>query len=84
MGWRTAGREIAAVRAMAVVVYVAALTTSVLVGPWVLVLFLPALVGSVAAVRLVRRGVLGADATRRARTACDNRACDQGAGGRRP
>ncbi|MCQ1576108.1 hypothetical protein NNW97_04140 [Streptomyces parvus] len=81
---RAAGREIGAVRAMAVAVYAAAVVTSVLAGPRVLALFLPALIGSVAAVRLVRRGVLGDEATRRARTACDNRVRDQGAGGRRP
>ncbi|GGP37376.1 hypothetical protein GCM10010231_05970 [Streptomyces sindenensis] len=84
MAGRAAGREIGAVRAMAVAVYAAAVAASVLAGPWVLVLFLPALIGSVAAVRLVRRGVLGDEATRRVRTACDNRSDDQGAGGRRP
>lgn len=56
---RAAGIEIAAVRALAVAVYAAAVGTSVLVGPRALVLFLPALIGSVAAVRLVRRGALG-------------------------
>ncbi|MFI2316864.1 hypothetical protein [Streptomyces sp. CB00072] len=84
---RAAGIEIAAVRALAVAVYAAAAGTSVLAGPGALVLFLPALIGSVAAVRLVRRGALGcagAEAARRTRVACDNRVRDQGAGGRRP
>ncbi|MGX1948778.1 hypothetical protein [Streptomyces sp. CB02115] len=81
---RAARVEIAAVRALAVAVYAAAVGTSVLVGPRALVLFLPALIGSVAAVRLVRRGALGAEAARRTRVACDNRVRDQGAGGRRP
>lgn len=56
---RAAGIEIAAVRALAVAVYAAAAGTSVLAGPGALVMFLPALIGSVAAVRLVRRGALG-------------------------
>ncbi|WP_179500004.1 hypothetical protein [Streptomyces sp. WZ.A104] len=76
--------EIGAARAVAVVVYAAAVATSVLAGPWVLMLFLPALIGSVVAARLVRRGVLEAPAVRKAGGACDNQACDQGAGGRRP
>ncbi|WP_405193424.1 hypothetical protein [Streptomyces anulatus] len=81
---RAAGIEIAAVRVLAVAVYAAAAGTSVLAGPGALVLFLPALIGSVAAVRLVRRGALGAEAARGAPVACDNRVRDQGAGGRRP
>lgn len=56
---RAAGVEIAAVRALALAVYAAAVGTSVLAGPWMLVLFLPAMIGSVVAVRLVRRGALG-------------------------
>ncbi|MEU4025250.1 hypothetical protein [Streptomyces anulatus] len=56
---RAAGIEVAAVRALAVAVYAAAVGTSVLAGPWMLVLFLPAMIGSVVAVRLVRRGALG-------------------------
>ncbi|WP_406117272.1 hypothetical protein [Streptomyces anulatus] len=88
---RAAGIEIAAVRALAVAVYAAAAGTSVLAGPGALVLFLPALIGSVAAVRLVRRGAPVArrgapvaEAARGTRGACDNRVRDQGAGGRRP
>ncbi|GGY75989.1 hypothetical protein GCM10010342_74650 [Streptomyces anulatus] len=81
---RAAGIEIAAVRALAVAVYAAAAGTSVLAGPGALVLFLPALIGSVAAVRLVRRGAPVAEAARGTRVACDNRVRDQGAGGRRP
>ncbi|MFJ2432092.1 hypothetical protein ACIOWM_02620 [Streptomyces anulatus] len=79
-----AGIEVAAVRALAVAVYAAAVGTSVLAGPRMLVLFLPAMIGSVVAVRLVRRGAPTAQAARRPRAACDNRVRDQGAGGRRP
>ncbi|QYA99338.1 hypothetical protein KZO11_22560 [Streptomyces anulatus] len=81
---RAAGVEIAAVRVLAVAVYAAALGTSVLAGPRMLVLFLPAMIGSVVAVRLVRLGAPTAEAARRTRVACDNRVRDQGAGGRRP
>lgn len=79
-----AGVEVAVVRALAAAVYAAALGTSVLAGPRMLVLFLPAMIGSVVAVRLVRRGATAAEAARRSRAACDNRVRDQGAGGRRP
>ncbi|MYR97381.1 MULTISPECIES: hypothetical protein [unclassified Streptomyces] len=73
--------EVAAVWAVAGVVYALAVLCAVLRGPWMLLSFLPALVGVLVAVWCVRRGVLVAV---NARAVGDNRIRDQGAGGRRP
>ncbi len=56
----TAGRaraELAAVCALAVLVYGSAVVGVVLGGPWMLVWFLPALLGSLVAVWCVRHGI---------------------------
>ncbi|WNF28935.1 hypothetical protein RI138_20080 [Streptomyces sp. C11-1] len=73
--------EIAAVRAVAVLVYALALLCAMLEGPRLLLYFLPALLGSLIAVWCVRQGVLAAV---RGRAVGDNRPSDYGAGGRRP
>ncbi|MFJ8844167.1 hypothetical protein ACIRFF_14820 [Streptomyces cyaneofuscatus] len=73
--------EVGAVWAVAGVVYALAVLCAVLRGPWMLLYFLPALVGVLIAVWCVRRGVLVAVD---ARAVGDNRIRDQGAGGRRP
>ncbi|MFE2295149.1 hypothetical protein [Streptomyces sp. NPDC059452] len=73
--------EIRAVWAVAGSVYALAVLCAVARGPQTLLYFLPALVGVLVAVWCVRQGVLVAV---RARAVGDNRACDQGAGGRRP
>lgn len=55
--------ELAAVQALAVLVHGAAVAGVVLGGPWTLVWFLPALLGSLVAVWCVRYGIrLGASA----------------------
>ncbi|MEU2795139.1 hypothetical protein [Streptomyces sp. NPDC007117] len=74
--------EIAAIRAVAALVSGLALLCAVLKGPQLLLLFLPALLGSLVAVWCVQQGVLAAVRGRRA--VGDNHPRDQGAGGRRP
>ncbi|MFJ1591895.1 hypothetical protein ACIOD0_16840 [Kitasatospora albolonga] len=73
--------EIAAIGAVAGLVYALAALCAVVRGPQTLLFFLPALLGAPVAVWCVRQGVLVAV---NARAVGDNRACDQGAGGRRP
>ncbi|MBT2376645.1 MULTISPECIES: hypothetical protein [unclassified Streptomyces] len=63
------------------VVYGLAVLCAVARGPWALLYFSPALLGSLIAVWCVRRGVLVAVD---ARAVGDNQVCDQDAGGRRP
>ncbi|QEU89516.1 hypothetical protein [Streptomyces viridosporus] len=62
---RAAGRtraELAAVHFLALLVHVLAAVAAVLAGPWKLMWFLPAMLGSLVAVWCVRYGVRWADA----------------------
>ncbi|MFE9909274.1 hypothetical protein [Streptomyces clavifer] len=54
--------ETAAVCVLAVLVHGAAVVSVVVAGPWTLVPFVPALIGSLVAVRLVRRAIVEARA----------------------
>lgn len=69
---KAAGRtraELAAVHSLALLVHVLAAVAAVLAGPWKLLWFLPALLGSLVAVWCVRYGVRWADAAEAAEAA---------------
>ncbi|MFD9087431.1 hypothetical protein [Streptomyces prasinus] len=61
VGWRAATRrvktELVAVHAMAVLVYGSTVVGLVLGGPWMILWFLPAMLGSLVAIWYVRYGI---------------------------